>query len=373
MTAIVSSSFNPDMWSTQKSRSVVIPSNQLWTPEDSPVYSSTMASYHASIPVWSSCDPTVAGGCSTAALGSYSPSEFNLSEPSPVIDELAYNLSNFDDFDLGESFQNMDALRANGPDGLYLESTQCGPMFYGVPEEQFYPMPQTLANGQFAMHTSAFQNQQRDEAPSPTFSSASMSRGNSAISYVSMQSNSPRSHMMQSVPSNQSYINPTLATNDYKDLRTKQSGRRRRNLPDNSNKARQDPLYRATPGADGLYHCPFEGKCTHKPEKLKCNYDKCVDSHLKPYFCKHPNCQESRFSSTACLLRHEREAHAMHGHGERPFACELQGCDRSFSGNGFPRHWNLRDHMRRVHNIETKPRFPEAKRRSRKRKAGPAA
>jgi hypothetical protein len=27
--------------------------------------------------------------------------------------------------------------------------------------------------------------------------------------------------------------------------------------------------------ADGKYHCPWqrEGKCTHKPDKLKCNYE----------------------------------------------------------------------------------------------------
>ena len=62
------------------------------------------------------------------------------------------------------------------------------------------------------------------------------------------------------------------------------------------------------------------------------------------------SCEASRFSSTACLLRHEREAHAMHGHGDKPYLCTYEGCDRSLAGNGFPRHWNLRDHMRRVHN-----------------------
>lgn len=40
--------------------------------------------------------------------------------------------------------------------------------------------------------------------------------------------------------------------------------------------ARDHPLYkRATPQADGLFHCPWEGQagCNHKPEKLKCNYE----------------------------------------------------------------------------------------------------
>lgn len=83
---------------------------------------------------------------------------------------------------------------------------------------------------------------------------------------------------MQTVPSNQSYVSDAAYINamdpyDDKDLRVKQPGRRRRNLPDNSNKARQDPMYRATVGSDGLYHCPFEASCNHKPEKLKCNYE----------------------------------------------------------------------------------------------------
>ncbi len=40
----------------------------------------------------------------------------------------------------------------------------------------------------------------------------------------------------------------------------------------------------------------------------------------------------------------------MHGHGEKPYLCTYEGCDRAQPGHGFPRQWNLRDHMRRVHN-----------------------
>lgn len=40
----------------------------------------------------------------------------------------------------------------------------------------------------------------------------------------------------------------------------------------------------------------------------------------------------------------------MHGHGEKPYLCTYEGCERSTAGHGFPRQWNLRDHMRRVHN-----------------------
>ncbi|CCU75568.1 hypothetical protein BGHDH14_bgh01731 [Blumeria hordei DH14] len=169
------------------------------------------------------------------------------------------------------------------------------------------------------------------------------------------------------------------------------------------NSAREHPLYHnASPQADGLYHCPWENEpgsnCQHKPEKLKCNYEsvfyshcqlsaivrlteqnsKFVDSHLKPYRCKIAICKDLHFSSTACLLRHEREAHAMHGHGDKPFLCTYEGCERGMAGNGFPRHWNLRDHMKRVHNDSGQPRSnasansppPSTIAKGRKRKAG---
>lgn len=136
-----------------------------------------------------------------------------------------------------------------------------------------------------------------------------------------------------------------------------------RRLSGEGESARDHFLYKnASPQPDGLFHCPWEGtpSCNHKPEKLKCNYDKFVDSHLKPYRCKVESCENTRFSSTACLLRHEREAHAMHGHGDKPFLCTYEGCDRSTPGCGFPRQWNLRDHMRRVHNDNGAPTQPVA-------------
>lgn len=77
------------------------------------------------------------------------------------------------------------------------------------------------------------------------------------------------------------------------------------------------------------------------------NCSKHLDSHLKPYRCKQPGCAENPFSSTACLLRHEREAHGMHNHKE--VLCRIRDCDRSFPGKGFPRKWNANDHMKRVH------------------------
>nr|POE80837.1 hypothetical protein CFP56_56910 [Quercus suber] len=114
---------------------------------------------------------------------------------------------------------------------------------------------------------------------------------------------------------------------------------------------RSHALYSIGPWKDGLYHCPYEkeSNCQHKPTKLKCNYDKFIDSHIKPFRCKIEMCSKQEFSSTACLLRHEREAHGMHGHGDRPHLCWYEGCERSAAGSGFPRRYNLFDHMKRVH------------------------
>nr|KAJ9665337.1 hypothetical protein H2201_004629 [Coniosporium apollinis] len=115
--------------------------------------------------------------------------------------------------------------------------------------------------------------------------------------------------------------------------------------------ARAHPLYQASKHGDDLYHCPHEGQagCAHKPTPLKCNYDKYVDSHLKPFRCRNKTCTDVQFSSTACLLRHEREAHGMHGHGSKPHLCIYSDCERAVPGQGFPRRYNLIDHMKRVH------------------------
>ncbi|KAF2153866.1 hypothetical protein K461DRAFT_117566 [Myriangium duriaei CBS 260.36] len=122
------------------------------------------------------------------------------------------------------------------------------------------------------------------------------------------------------------------------------------------NKSRDHWLYGEGKGNDGLYHCPYardtENQCKHKPTKLKCNYDKYIDSHLKPFHCKVATCGDQQFSSTACLLRHEREAHGLHGHGDKPHLCKYRSCERSVDGKGFPRHYNLMDHMRRMHGHE---------------------
>ena len=45
----------------------------------------------------------------------------------------------------------------------------------------------------------------------------------------------------------------------------------------------------------------------------------------------------------------------MHGHGDKPYLCQYDDCDRAVLGNGFPRRWNLQDHMKRVHDYTGPP------------------
>lgn len=71
----------------------------------------------------------------------------------------------------------------------------------------------------------------------------------------------------------------------------------------------------------------------------------------------------------------------MHGHGARPHLCHFRDCERAVSGHGFPRRYNLFDHMKRVHQYDgptTEPSPPtqgpaQRKTINRKRKASAEA
>jgi hypothetical protein len=78
--------------------------------------------------------------------------------------------------------------------------------------------------------------------------------------------------------------------------------------------------------------------------------NKQVDSYLKPYQYKVAIYGNPRFFLFPILLRYKHKAYGMHGHGDKPYFCTYKGCERNVPGNGFPRYWNLRDHIKRVHN-----------------------
>ncbi|KAI1274143.1 hypothetical protein F5Y07DRAFT_221652 [Xylaria sp. FL0933] len=48
-------------------------------------------------------------------------------------------------------------------------------------------------------------------------------------------------------------------------------------------------------------------------------------------------------------------AYPKHPLRDKPFLCTHEGCERSIPGNGFPRQWNLQDHLRRVHGEQDRP------------------
>ncbi len=89
-------------------------------------------------------------------------------------------------------------------------------------------------------------------------------------------------------------------------------------------------------------------------------FSKHIDSHVKSYRCRESSCVTISFSSATCMLRHEREIHGKHDHGEKSHLCAFVGCDRSVPGNGFSRHWNRSDHMKRVHDYDEAASFNES-------------
>lgn len=84
---------------------------------------------------------------------------------------------------------------------------------------------------------------------------------------------------------------------------------------------REHTFYKMRPDENGRYHCPYAALevCWYRPQKLKSNFDKHLDSHLKPYRCNFGECVDTQFSSSGCLLRHEREVHGMQKNKARTY------------------------------------------------------
>ncbi|GAB7352364.1 hypothetical protein MBLNU459_g2803t1 [Dothideomycetes sp. NU459] len=89
--------------------------------------------------------------------------------------------------------------------------------------------------------------------------------------------------------------------------------------------------------------------CQSGPFDRKCEWNKHMDKHDRPYRCLRAECvQLQGFTYSGGLLRHEREVHQLHGGPKTHLYCPVVTCKRN-SQKEFTRRENLAEHMRRVH------------------------
>lgn len=102
----------------------------------------------------------------------------------------------------------------------------------------------------------------------------------------------------------------------------------------------------------GEIYCNHED-CSGNPPvfRRRCEWNKHMDKHERPYKCKEPGCDKIQgFTYSGGLLRHQREVHKKNATTREPLFCKFANCNRS-SGTGFTRRENLNEHMRRRHNV----------------------
>jgi hypothetical protein len=68
--------------------------------------------------------------------------------------------------------------------------------------------------------------------------------------------------------------------------------------------------------------------------------------HSKPYICQVPNCKHTRFGDKGGLDRHTREVR-----GSQTHCCPITSCKRYV--RGFPRKYNLVEHLKRCHSSQS--------------------
>ncbi|TWU79215.1 hypothetical protein ED733_008973 [Metarhizium rileyi] len=102
--------------------------------------------------------------------------------------------------------------------------------------------------------------------------------------------------------------------------------------------------------SDGRFHCPLD-ECKEEVRAFsrKCEWNKHMDKHERPYRCPAAGCENlPGFTYSGGLLRHEREVHGKHGGPKNTVNCPHLNCKRH-TGKGFSRQENLNEHLRRVH------------------------
>ena len=103
---------------------------------------------------------------------------------------------------------------------------------------------------------------------------------------------------------------------------------------------------------EGKYICTYSPECEDQTFDRKCEWNKHMDKHDRPYRCTHPDCAKLQgFTYSGGLLRHEREVHGKHGGPKTQLMCNYPDCKRK--NKGFTRKENLNEHIRRVHSKES--------------------
>jgi hypothetical protein len=102
--------------------------------------------------------------------------------------------------------------------------------------------------------------------------------------------------------------------------------------------------------AQGEIYCNHE-ECGADPPtfRRRCEWNKHMDKHERPYKCTEPGCEKLQgFTYSGGLLRHQREVHKKNATTKATLFCPEPNCNRH-SGTGFTRRENLNEHMRRRH------------------------
>jgi hypothetical protein len=100
----------------------------------------------------------------------------------------------------------------------------------------------------------------------------------------------------------------------------------------------------------GDIYCNHQ-ECESQPPtfRRRCEWNKHMDKHERPYKCAEPGCEKLQgFTYSGGLLRHQREVHKKNGTTKATLFCPYPNCNRH-TGQGFTRKENLNEHIRRRH------------------------
>lgn len=100
------------------------------------------------------------------------------------------------------------------------------------------------------------------------------------------------------------------------------------------------------PRQDFISKMPLELTTPHTTTNTTKHPHPQTKAEVPKYHCRSPSCSSVTFSSIDVLRLYESEVH--NSHSWDMYMCSVEECEREVGGTGFPRSWNLMDHMNRV-------------------------